>query len=161
MNFKIYDPNNNPIGIISGINDNKDFGLFFDDSYSYKIDFPLDATPDLKLTLLHCIYSLENGIILDMTIQSIDHKNDTTIIKAIGFVSDYMQPENRHLEITYKKSYKPYVFIPHITEADIDFFHHSARFAPFFDFLEMRKHLMVEETKKLIPDLFRNYLQME
>ena len=59
LNFKIYDPNNNPIGIISGINDNKDFGLFFDDSYSYKIDFPLDATPDLKLTLLHCIYSLD------------------------------------------------------------------------------------------------------
>ena len=59
LNFKIYDVNHNLIGIIGGINDNKDFGLFFDDSYSYKIDFPLDATPDIKLTLLHYIYALD------------------------------------------------------------------------------------------------------
>ncbi len=59
LNFKIYDVHNKPISIISGINDNNDFGLFFDDSYSYKIDFPLDATPNIKLNLIHCINSLD------------------------------------------------------------------------------------------------------
>ena len=60
LNFKIYDVHNNHIGIISGINDNKDLGLFFDDSYSYKIDFLLLATTDFKLNLLHFIYALDN-----------------------------------------------------------------------------------------------------
>ena len=59
LTFKIYDVNNNQVATISGINDNKNFGMFFDDSYSYQINFPLDATPDIKLTLLHCIYCID------------------------------------------------------------------------------------------------------
>ena len=43
---------------ISGRND-KNFGTFFDDSYSYEINFPQDAEPDYKLTLLHAIYALD------------------------------------------------------------------------------------------------------
>ena len=59
LTFKIYDVNNSQVATISGINDNKNFGMFFDDSYSYQINFPLDATPDIKLTLLHCIYCID------------------------------------------------------------------------------------------------------
>ena len=59
LNFIIYDKNKNKVATIRGINDNKNIGMFFDDSYSYLIDFPSDATPDDKLALLHCIYSLD------------------------------------------------------------------------------------------------------
>jgi hypothetical protein len=43
---------------ISGRND-KNFGTFFDDSYSYEINFPPDCEPDIKLTLLNCVYALD------------------------------------------------------------------------------------------------------
>ena len=59
LRFKIYDVNNNHVATISGINDNKNIGMFFNDSYSYQINFPSDATPDIKLCLLHCIYSID------------------------------------------------------------------------------------------------------
>ena len=56
LTFNICDINKNLIASIKG-RKNNDFGAFFDDSYSYEINFPPDATPDLKLTLLHCVYS--------------------------------------------------------------------------------------------------------
>ena len=59
LRFRIYDVNNNHVATINGINDNKNIGMFFDDSYSYQINFPPDATPDIKLCLLHCIYSID------------------------------------------------------------------------------------------------------
>ena len=60
LDFFIADANNNQImnSFISGRND-KNFGTFFDDSYSYEINFPEDAEPDYKLTLLHAIYALD------------------------------------------------------------------------------------------------------
>ena len=60
LNFIIADINNNPImkSSILGRN-NKNFGKFFEDSYSYEINFPEDAEPDYKLTLLHAIYALD------------------------------------------------------------------------------------------------------
>ena len=60
LDFIITDVNNNPImnSTIHGVN-NKNFGDFFNDSYSYEIYFPEDAEPDIKLTLLHAIYVLD------------------------------------------------------------------------------------------------------
>ena len=60
LDFFITDANDNQIvnSFISGRND-KNFGTFFDDSYSYEINFPQDAEPDYKLTLLHAIYALD------------------------------------------------------------------------------------------------------
>ena len=60
LDFFIADANNNPImnSSIHGRN-NKNFGKFFEDSYSYEIYFPEDAEPDYKLTLLHAIYALD------------------------------------------------------------------------------------------------------
>ena len=60
LDFFIADANNNPImnSFITGRN-NKDLGAFFIDSYSYEINFPEDAEPDYKLTLLHAIYALD------------------------------------------------------------------------------------------------------
>ena len=37
----------------------KILGTFFKDSYSYEINFPQDAEPDIKLTLLNCVYALD------------------------------------------------------------------------------------------------------
>ena len=59
LNFNICDINKNVISTIRGKNKNEEYGLFFDDSYSYEINFPSDATPELKLNLLHCIYSID------------------------------------------------------------------------------------------------------
>ena len=60
LDFFIADANNNQImnSSIIGRN-NQNFGTFFDDSYSYEINFPEDADPDYKLTLLHAIYALD------------------------------------------------------------------------------------------------------
>ena len=58
LDFNICDINKNPIGTIKGRN-NKNFGTFFKDSYSYEINFPPDAEPDTKLTLLNCVYALD------------------------------------------------------------------------------------------------------
>ena len=58
LDFNICDVNKNPICTIKGEN-NKNFGAFFDDSYSYEINFPPDAEPDIKLTLLNCVYALD------------------------------------------------------------------------------------------------------
>ena len=60
LDFFIADANNNPImnSSIYGRN-NKNLGKFFDDSYSYEINFPEDADPDYKLTLLHAIYAID------------------------------------------------------------------------------------------------------
>jgi hypothetical protein len=60
LDFFIADANNNQImnSFIIGRN-NQNFGTFFDDSYSYEINFPEDADPDYKLTLLHDIYALD------------------------------------------------------------------------------------------------------
>jgi len=60
LDFFITDANNNQVmnSFINGRN-NKNFGTFFDDSYSYEINFPEDAEPDYKLTLLHAIYALD------------------------------------------------------------------------------------------------------
>ena len=60
LDFFIADANNNQImnSFICGRNENN-FGTFFDDSYSYEINFPEDAEPDYKLTLLHAIYALD------------------------------------------------------------------------------------------------------
>lgn len=59
LNFNICDINKNPIATFKG-RKNNDFGAFFDDSYSYEINFPPDTTPDLKLTLLQFVYSLDS-----------------------------------------------------------------------------------------------------
>ena len=61
LDFFIADANNNAINssFIYGRN-NKNFGTFFNDSYSYEIYFPEDAEPDYKLTLLHAIYALDS-----------------------------------------------------------------------------------------------------
>ena len=58
LNFDICDANKNPICTIKGRN-NENFGTFFKDSYSYEINFPQDAEPDIKLTLLNCVYALD------------------------------------------------------------------------------------------------------
>ena len=58
LDFNICDINKNPICTIIGRN-NKNFGEFFDDSYSYEINFPIDANPDIKLTILNCVYALD------------------------------------------------------------------------------------------------------
>ena len=58
LNFDICDANKNPICTIKGRN-NDNFGTFFKDSYSYEINFPQDAEPDIKLTLLNCVYALD------------------------------------------------------------------------------------------------------
>ena len=53
LDFIICDVNKNPICTISGRN-NKDFGAFFEDSYSYEINFPPNADADTVLTILLC-----------------------------------------------------------------------------------------------------------
>ena len=58
LDFNICDVNKNPICTISGRN-NKDFGAFFEDSYSYEINFPPDADADIKLILLNCVFALD------------------------------------------------------------------------------------------------------
>ena len=58
LDFNICDVNKNPICTISGRN-NKDFGAFFEDSYSYEINFPPDADADIKLILLKCVFALD------------------------------------------------------------------------------------------------------
>jgi hypothetical protein len=59
LNFNIYDINKKPISSTIHGRNNKNYGKFFEDSYSYEITFPLDAEPDTKLTLLHSIYIIE------------------------------------------------------------------------------------------------------
>ena len=58
LDFNICDVNKNPICPISGRN-NKNFGAFFEDSYSYEMNFPSDADSDIKLVLLNCVYALD------------------------------------------------------------------------------------------------------
>ena len=58
LDFNICDVNKNPICTIRGRN-KKDFGAFFEDSYSYVFNFPQDADPDIKLTLLNSVYALD------------------------------------------------------------------------------------------------------
>lgn len=58
LDFNICDVNKNPICSFSGRN-NKNFGAFFEDSYSYEINFPSDADSDIKLALLNYIYALD------------------------------------------------------------------------------------------------------
>ena len=58
LNFNICDLNKKPICTIIGRN-KKDFGAFFEDSYSYEVNFPQDADSDTKLTLLNCVYALD------------------------------------------------------------------------------------------------------
>ena len=58
LDLTVSDINKNPITTIHGRN-NQNFGKFFDDSYSYEINFPLDAEPDIKLTILHGVYALD------------------------------------------------------------------------------------------------------
>ena len=58
LNFNICDIKKNIIATIKGSNNN-DFGAFFDDSYTFEISFPSDATPELKLILLHGVFSLD------------------------------------------------------------------------------------------------------
>lgn len=54
VKFTIKDLSNSPVGYIHG------FPSFCDCSFVYKIDFPADATPELKLTILNAIYVIDS-----------------------------------------------------------------------------------------------------
>lgn len=105
-------------------------------------------------------FSLDNGIELHVCIEAIQAEDSCTTMIASGYITDYMLPKNRHLDIIKKKEKvsTPIVLFSYQSDEDLQHFYNCPRFKPYFEFIGSREVKSREEGYKRVTELFSKQL---
>lgn len=101
-------------------------------------------------------FSLDSGIELHASIEAIQAEDSCTTIIASGYITEYMLPKNRQLNIIKKKEKvsTPIVLFSYQSDEDLQHFYNCPRFKPYFEFIGSREAKSREEGYKRVTELF-------
>ena len=100
-------------------------------------------------------FALENGIELHISMESLKAEESFVTLIASGYISEYMLPQNRSLEIMKKreKNSTPIVFFSYQSDEDLQYFYNNPRFKPYLEFIYDREARSRDEGYKRVIGL--------
>lgn len=134
---------------------------------SRSMEFPSDELsrlfdePENTLVGNSRTFALENGIELHVIIESLKEEETFVTLIASGYITEYMLPQNRSLEIMKKKEKNstPIVFFSYQSDEDLQYFYNSPRFKPYLEFIYDREARSRDEGYKRVENEFLSKME--